>query len=173
MQDAKFYDHSVPFTIPAACATPGDSVAPANKKILVVEEGPDSLTDCCLFLEEASYEVTRCGGALAALFAIMRVEPDLVLAELRKPLMNGAALVAELKAHRDTRQIPVILFARQDNARTRAFALEAGCDGFVSEDLGPQGFLDHVAKVLRKAEKPLRVRPTAVLRRGMRRATGS
>src|SRR5690349_9381003 len=115
MQDAKFYRHRAPFTIEAARPTRSDNPGPTRKKILVVDDRPGSLNDYCLLLEEAGYQVTRCGGSLAALFAIVREQPDLVLAEARKPLMNGIALTAELKAHADTRHIPVLMFASEAN----------------------------------------------------------
>ena len=172
MHDAKFYRHRDPFTIEAARPTRSEISSPGRKKILAVDDGPGSLNDYCLLLEEAGYQVIRCGGSLAALFAIVREEPDLVFAEIRKPLMNGVALTAELKAHSDTRHIPVLMFASKDNPRTRALAAQAECDGFVTRQLAPQPFLALVAKLLRTPKaKDLPKRPTAFPRRDMRRAT--
>ena len=173
MQDAKFYRHRDPFTIKAARPTRSDIAGPTRKKILVVDDRPGSLNDYCLLLEEAGYQVMRCGGSLAALFAIVREEPDLVLSEIRKPLMNGVALTAELKAHADTRHIPVLMFASKDNPRNRALALQAGSDGFVTQDLAPQRFLGLVVRLLRIPKaKGSPMRPTAFPRREMRRAAG-
>src|SRR5262249_29135058 len=120
----------------------------AIKKILVVDDGPESLNDFWLLLEEVGYQVIHCGGSLAALFAVVRVEPDLVIAEFRVPVMNGLALAHELKAHEDTRRVPVVLLAAQDNPKCRTAAVQAGCAGYLTLNLSPDDFLDDIAKVL-------------------------
>jgi CheY-like chemotaxis protein len=119
-----------------------------SKKILVVDDSPGTLSDHRLWLEEAGYEVTHCGGSLAALFAVVRVEPDLVIAELRLPVMNGVALAAELKAHDDTRHVPVVMLASQDIPKYRTAAMDAGCAGYLTTHLRPNAFLQQIAQLL-------------------------
>jgi PleD family two-component response regulator len=126
-----------------------------SKKILVVDDGKGPLRQYSLLLEEAGYDVTRAGGSLAALFAVARVEPDLVVAELRKPALNNLALAHELKTHHETSHVPVVVVSTKDTPKSRAAALKAGCDAFVAGNSDPDGFIREIARLLR-ADRPKR-----------------
>ena len=124
----------------------------AGKRILVVDDGRGPLQQYSSVLEEAGYDVTRVGGSLAALFAIVRVEPDLVIAELRSPRQNDLALAHELKSHADTRHVPVVMVSASDTRKSRAAALEAGCDACLASNSSPLGFVGAIAKLLNPPE---------------------
>ena len=98
---------------------PKPSKPGAKKKILLVDDDPQILEVFAALLEEAGYEVEQAEHALAAVAAIVRAPPDLILADIRMPIVDGLGLVRELKAHADSRQIPVIAVTGYDNPETR------------------------------------------------------
>jgi DNA-binding response OmpR family regulator len=117
-----------------------------GKKILVIDDGRGRLKGYSLWLEEAGYEVTRAGGSLAALFALARVEPDLVIGE---PVMNNLALARELKAYQDTRRVPIVMISAKDTPKSRAAAFKAGCDAYLPQYLSSDGFVAEIKRFLR------------------------
>src|ERR1041384_2312287 len=119
-----------------------------RKKILLVDDNATALELYSDLLGAAGYEVIRAADSLEALFAAVRGEPDLVLADLRMPIMNGLALARELKTHLETHHVPVVVLTGHDSPKHRAAAFEAGCDGYLTKPLNPHYLLDEIAQLL-------------------------
>jgi CheY-like chemotaxis protein len=66
-----------------------------------------------------------------------RERPDLILMDLRMPLLNGLATTRQLRQHADARlrQIPVIALSAYDPAQHRAVAIAAGCNDYVTKPI--------------------------------------
>src|SRR5438552_1290666 len=68
-----------------------------RKKLLLVDDDPSILKLLAVVLENFGYEVHTAHNALPALFAVARTDPDLVLADLDMPIMDGFGLIRQLK----------------------------------------------------------------------------
>lgn len=129
---------------------PSKPCSSAKKKILLVDDDPRIREVFSALLEEAGYEVEQAEHALAAVAAIVRAPPDLILADIRMPIVDGVGLVRELKAHADSRQIPVIAVTGCDNPETRKAALKAGYDDYITKPIDPRRFPRQIARILRR-----------------------
>jgi CheY-like chemotaxis protein len=121
----------------------------AKKKILIVEDDSDVREILSRVLRTAGYEVQEAGHALGAVCAMVRAGADLVLTDINMPVMDGFGLVRELKAHEDTRHVPVIAMTGMDTAERRVAALKAGCVGYITKPIDTEEFLSQVAEFLR------------------------
>jgi len=119
-----------------------------KKRILIVDDDPDAVEVLSLLLEDAGYEVEGVEHALAAVCAVVRDAPDLVLADIRMPIVDGMGLATELKTHLDTRDIPIVAVTGYDSPETRQAALKAGYDGYITKPIDPKRFPDQVAEFL-------------------------
>ena len=79
------------------------------KTVLVVDDDPDMRFMLKLLLERGGYQVTEAADGLAALHAIKAQLPDLVLTDLRMPMMDGAELIVRLRSDDATATMPIIL----------------------------------------------------------------
>lgn len=120
----------------------------ARKKILIVEDDAAVLEILSLTLRKAGYEVLKAEHALAAIFAMVRSGADLVLTDIRMPIMDGLGLVRELKTHADSRHIPIIAMTGMDTPESRAAALKAGCAGYITKPIDVPGLLNQIAAIL-------------------------
>jgi len=93
--------------------------ATVRKKILVVEDDATSMKFLSLLLEGAGYEVFQATYSLPALFRVVRTAPDLILADLQMPIMNGLDLIRQLKGHGDTAHIPIVVVKLQTTRRIK------------------------------------------------------
>jgi len=75
---------------------------------------------------------------------IEQVQPDLVLMDVRMPVMDGLQSTRHIKRHWP--QIKVIVLSMCGDYRVDAFA--AGADAFMSKGESPENVLDRIAKVL-------------------------
>jgi len=122
-----------------------------SKKILVVEDDTDVREILCRSLRKAGYEVQEAEHALGAICAMVRAGADLVLTDIRMPIMDGLGLVRELKAHEDTRRVPVVAMTGFDTPEIRAAALQAGCIGYFTKPIDGSEFLGRIEEFIRTA----------------------
>ena len=77
-------------------------------RVLIVDDDPDMLVIASAALEHAGYEVQVAADGLAALAAIRREKPDVVILDFAMPLLSGPDVLTALKTQSDTSAIPVI-----------------------------------------------------------------
>jgi len=118
----------------------------------VVDDDPQSLAVFSALLNAAGYRVDQTDHALAAIFAVVRHAPDLILADIRMPIMDGKELVLELKRHRDSRHIPIVALTGYDTPGMRESAIKAGYDDYITKPIDPRRFSQQIAKFLRRQE---------------------
>jgi len=119
-----------------------------GKRILLVDDDPESLELFSALLSEAGYQVDKAGNALAAICAVIRHAPDLVLADIRMPIIDGAELARELKRHRDSRHIPVVALTGYDTPGMRESALQSGYDDYITKPIDLRGFQEQLRRLL-------------------------
>jgi CheY-like chemotaxis protein len=80
-----------------------------EKKVLVVDDEPDTLDMLQSLLQRWGYNVATAGNGVEALMRTMESAPDLLLTDLSMPQMDGVELCRRYKAQRDLRAIPVLV----------------------------------------------------------------
>jgi CheY-like chemotaxis protein len=79
--------------------------------VLVVEDDQSLRVVIRMILENAGYEVSEARNGRAALESIETGRPDVILADMRMPIMNGVELVNHLRSDAKTASIPVVLMS--------------------------------------------------------------
>jgi CheY-like chemotaxis protein len=79
--------------------------------VLIVEDDQHLRVVIRMILEHAGYDVSEARHGIAALELIENRIPDLVVADMRMPLMNGAELMARLRSNTSTASVPIVLLS--------------------------------------------------------------
>jgi two-component system, cell cycle response regulator DivK len=79
-----------------------------SKRILVVEDQPDSRRIIRDMLAGTDYEITEAENGEEALAAIASQRPDLILMDIQLPIMDGYTATKQIKADPALRSIPII-----------------------------------------------------------------
>lgn len=96
-------------------------VAPARGRLLVVDDDPAIVDLVRQLLEEEGYEIDSAGDGEAALVAIERQAPDIILLDLLMPRLDGFGVIHRLQSDAKHRDIPIIvLTAKSLSAAERA-----------------------------------------------------
>src|SRR5919112_2987872 len=105
--------------------------------ILVAEDDEDNRFIMKMLLEMRGYRVVTAANGHEAIANAEREHPDLVLMDLRMPMLNGLATTRQLRQHTDARlrQLPVIALSAYDPAQHRAVAIAAGCNDYVTKPI--------------------------------------
>jgi len=91
--------------------------------------------------------VTAVQDGLAALEAIRRVRPDVILSDLRMPGLDGLGLLKAVKAEEDLRRVPFILVTGEERVALRT--MDAGADDYLTKPYGPEELRARVAAAVR------------------------
>lgn len=90
-------------------------------RILVVDDEPDILESMASLLQALGHETICVSDADEALVRAAAERPDVILHDLRMPDLSLAGMVASLRSHPDTADIPLVFFsAHPDLPRTAA-----------------------------------------------------
>ncbi|MDP2845051.1 MAG: response regulator, partial [Candidatus Methanoperedens sp.] len=85
-----------------------------NKKVLIVDDEPDTLELIKLVLESGGFETMLAANGMEALAQIERTKPDLVLLDIMMPDMDGWDVFRRIKEKNS--KIPIaILTAKAQN----------------------------------------------------------
>ncbi len=127
---------------PQPVARPGQ---PAT--ILVVEDNPDNMATLRAVLGD-SYNLLAARDGEEGLRAVFENRPDLILLDISLPVMDGYQVVREIKGNIEVRNIPVVAMTAHAMKGDREKILAAGCDGYISKPIEPEGFQKKVKEWL-------------------------
>ena len=119
-----------------------------KKKILLVDDEPDIILIVRGRLISWGYDVETVMNGRAALEAVKRQKPDLIVMDVRMPVMSGPEACTQLKTDPQTASIPIILMtASTEIGRGDAFT-QSMADDFVLKPFDPAVLLEKIKKYL-------------------------
>src|SRR5919202_527101 len=128
----------------ASPATPASPAPPASSaRILLVDDNAD-MRDFVRRLLSCDYEVEAVSNGLAALDAVQRYLPDLVLTDVMMPGLDVLGLLRSLRNNPATQNIPIILLSARAGEESRIEGLEAGADDYLVKPFSGRELLARV-----------------------------
>ena len=112
-------------------------------RVLVVEDDPTLRRVIELVLEAQGYIVDQAHHGAAALETMAASRPDIVLADLKMPLMDGFALLERMRAEPSLQMIPLVLLTGNLDAARGA----VGADGVLVKPFEPAELIAMIAKL--------------------------
>ena len=93
------------------------------KKILIVDDNKDLLSELKEAFEGAGYKVAAAADGKSALELTVKVSPDLLLLDLNLPDISGFEVAHTLKTGKETRTIPIITMTGHYSEEERKYAI--------------------------------------------------
>ncbi len=120
----------------------------AGQRILVVEDDPDIQRIVTTVLSR-EYEVRTASDGLEGLLAIEQgFKPELVIADIMMPRLDGMAFVKALKGHRDTAKIPVMFLTAKSAPREVIDGINLGARYYLTKPFKVDELLQKVHRLL-------------------------
>jgi len=123
-----------------------------NRRILIVDDNPDSLTIMRGILEPRGYQVSTAGSGKAALENILQAKPDLVLLDVMMPEMSGFEVLQRIKEDVNTARLPVILVTAKTHDEDVLNGYQYGADYYITKPFTAKQLVYGVELVLGKGE---------------------
>ncbi len=116
---------------------------------MVVDDNPDSRYLLRAVLKRSCDEVLEAGEGQEALEVISRAEPDLVLLDIEMPVLDGYAVLSQLRQNPRFAALPVLAISANAMYQDRKKALAAGFDAYITKPI-------HAASLRKQVEQLLR-----------------
>ena len=120
-------------------------------RILVVDDEPNILATLAPLLRARGYEVLTAMTGRAALEAVDRDAPDLVVLDLGLPDLDGVEVCSQI---RESHSTPIVVLSARGAENDKVRALDAGADDYVTKPFGTEELLARVRVALRRIETP-------------------
>jgi two-component system, cell cycle response regulator DivK len=126
----------------------------AGEPILIVDDTPVNLKLTRILLVNEGYKVLTAASAEEALDLLRSYHPQLILADIQLPGMDGLELTRRLKRDDATRDIMVVALTAFAMKGDEQRAVDAGCDGYITKPIDTRALGKRIREYLERREEP-------------------
>lgn len=119
--------------------------------VLLVDDEEAVLEMLETWCREAGYETLTATDGKEALRLFFQHHPDLVVVDLRMPVMDGFALITRI---REVSEVPIIVLSALGREEDKVQGLRLGADDYVVKPVGMKELLARIEAALRRAQLP-------------------
>ena len=123
-------------------------------RILYVEDNEDNIYVVKNRFTRAGFTILVATDGEQGVAMAATERPDLILMDLRLPVLDGWEATRRIKAQPETQHIPIIALTAHAMSGDREKALAAGCDDFDTKPVEMPRLLEKVRALLPKGEAP-------------------
>jgi DNA-binding response OmpR family regulator len=118
------------------------------EKILIIDDEWQILKLVKARLKAEGYEVATARDGAEGIEMAKEEVPDLILADVMMPRMDGYAMLAKLKTIIGTRGIPVIMYSAKITRQKLQCAMESGAAAYLPKPFTPKDLIGKIKAVL-------------------------
>ncbi len=144
---------------------PSDGGPTSAPVVLVVDDSLTMRRSTAKLLARAGYQVLLANDGIDALQQIEEALPDLVIADIEMPNMDGFELTSHLRSDPRTQRIPIVIVTSRIAEKHQQRAADLGVDVFFGKPYAEEKLLTDVAELLdRRAREDAIERPESEVR---------
>jgi CheY-like chemotaxis protein len=132
---------------PASGSGSATVVIPSKPSILVVDDSVDSREMLAEYLAFRGFPVTQAQNGTEAIEAARRVQPHVILMDLRMPVVDGWEATRQLKADPLTTGIIIVAVTAHAFPREQQAARAAGCDAVIAKPYDLAGLANALTQI--------------------------
>jgi DNA-binding response OmpR family regulator len=118
-----------------------------NRLVLVVDDEPGLQDILQMYFAREGFRVALVSDGQAALEAVEKEMPDLIVLDLMLPKMGGLEVCRQL---RRMNNVPIIMLTARDEDVDKIVGLELGADDYVTKPFNPRELVARAKAILRR-----------------------
>jgi DNA-binding response OmpR family regulator len=122
-----------------------------NELILLVDDEPSIIQLSRMYLEREGFRIDSVGDGEAALAAVSRLHPALVVLDVMLPRLDGFEVCRRLRTLNDPTAI--LMLTARDEDIDKILGLELGADDYLTKPFNPRELVARVKAILRRTER--------------------
>lgn len=123
------------------------------KPLILLVEDHEELRSHLAEQFSLTYQVVEAGNGKEALELAVDLIPDLVITDIRMPVMDGIELCSRLKTNVKTSHIPIILLTAKVSDEDRLKGLDTGADAYITKPFEPKILVVTVKNLIEKHQQ--------------------
>jgi signal transduction histidine kinase/ligand-binding sensor domain-containing protein/DNA-binding response OmpR family regulator len=140
-------------TLPEALPQEETRIGSGDKPlILVVDDNADITGFICETLQPR-YRCKVAENGKAGVELCFELQPDLIIADVMMPVMNGLEMCQRIKKHIPTSTIPIILLTVKNDKETELESIHLHIDAFIGKPFEPEILLSRVEQLLLRKQQ--------------------
>ncbi len=121
--------------------------------ILIIEDEPDIASTLAYNLKKQGFSTqTAATGESGLAFAQGASTPDLILLDLMLPDLSGHEVCQQLRSHRRTKSVPIIMLTARGEEEDRVAGFEHGADDYVTKPFSVRELVSRIRAVRRRCQ---------------------
>src|SRR3954447_4247396 len=117
--------------------------------VLIVEDELSIARIVRDYLEHEGFQVEHAADGDAALAAVRRTSPDLIVLDLRLPKRDGLDVAREVRRFSE---VPIVMVTARGEEADRVAGLELGADDYIVKPFSPRELVARIRAVLRRTD---------------------
>ncbi|NUO02632.1 MAG: helix-turn-helix domain-containing protein [Saprospiraceae bacterium] len=141
--------------VPNLETLPGDALPPpmhhkrlANLPLLLIVEDHQEVIHYLMSLLGKAYHIEFALNGASGLEKALTIIPDIIICDVMMPVMDGFALLENLKKDQRTSHIPVVMLTAKADVASRLSGLERGADAFIAKPFHQTELLVELKKLI-------------------------
>lgn len=126
----------------------------SGELILVVDDEANIVQLARMYLERDGFRVATAADGKAAVEAVERLRPALMVLDIMLPEMDGLEVCRRLRAQ--DHPLPIIMVTARDEDVDKILGLELGADDYLTKPFNPRELVARVKAILRRGERMTR-----------------
>ncbi len=119
--------------------------------ILIVDDEPNIVQLARMYLERDGFRVEAVGDGRAALDAVTRLRPALVVLDIMLPGLDGLEVCRRLRA--ENNPVMILMLTARDEDIDKILGLEMGADDYLTKPFNPRELVVRVKAILRRLDR--------------------
>jgi DNA-binding response OmpR family regulator len=121
-----------------------------SELILLVDDEPSIIQLSRMYFERDGFRVQEISDGEAALEAVAKYRPALIVLDVMLPKLDGFEVCRKLRASGD--QTPIIMLTARDEDIDKILGLELGADDYLTKPFNPRELIARVKAILRRSD---------------------
>src|SRR5258708_22394852 len=118
----------------------------ASELVLLVDDEPSILQLPRLYLEREGFHVQEAKDGEAALEAVNRIRPALIVLDVMLPKLDGLDVCRRLRGANN--EVPILMLTARDEDIDKIIGLELGADDYLTKPFNPRELVARVKAIL-------------------------
>lgn len=123
-----------------------------KKRLLIVDDEPNLLRAVEAVLRNEGFDTSTARNGREALVSIAQFPPDLIVSDIRMPVMDGYALARRLRSDPASSLIPIVFLSAKDEMQDRVEGFRSGIDVYLTKPFEPDELVAVINNILQRVE---------------------
>jgi CheY-like chemotaxis protein len=127
-----------------------------GKRVLVVDDDPWIIRMVSTVMEQKGHQVDTASDGRQGLEKALTFCPDVIIADVLMPVMDGWSFIRELRSHKEMSLVPVIFLTGLNSDEDRILGFRLGADDYLPKPFRLEELALRVEKALRASDSIVR-----------------